>query len=607
MMKRFLPVGIAVLVGLYFLHLTLRGALTFFNPDDLTNLYAAWTDPWHKIITANLIFWSGYTRPLAALFYRLLYALAGFHPRPFHVVAFGLLLVNLALDYRAIWLLTASRQIAFFTVLIGCFHGRMWDIYASTGTISDILCQTFVLLSLITYIKVRAAPHTPRLWKQVLVFGGLCIAAVDSKEMGVSIPLVFLCYELCFGSPRDLLAKAGRFVPIWTTGVVSVIYIWSRFGQQTPLTDLAAYELVVTPQRYIETTQRYVNLLLDGGHFTGLQSFLFLIGCLALAIVMRSRLMLFAWLYFMVTILPLSFATPRTGYVLYIPLPGAALYAASFLISVKNLLVSLPERKTVARVLDISLVCALLAGIYLVHDLQGRDLLARHEGPGGEHQIHTISSKIGALYPVMSRGSELLLVNDPLGTEAYVPMFTLRLRYNDPSMKIVKLSWNPVDGPFRPPANHFDHTFLFHGDVMLEVKRDTAPISFARMNSPESILNIVKDVGAVNDGGYPWVYQDPELRFPVPALPCRFVMDYIVPDFFLKQTGPLRVLVFIGSRTDTLISRQPGEQRYQSALIDFLEPGNLVNIRLHVENPYQAEDGVRLGFAIRQAGLVSAH
>src|SRR5260370_19701062 len=99
--------------------------------------------------------------------------------------------------------LYGSRHIAFFTVLIGCFHGRMWDIYASTGTISDILCQTFVLLSLVAYLKVRRGTTTPPLWKQILVFGGLCIAAVDSKEMGVSIPLVFLCYELCFGSPRD--------------------------------------------------------------------------------------------------------------------------------------------------------------------------------------------------------------------------------------------------------------------------------------------------------------------------------------------------------------------------------------------------------------------
>ena len=256
---------------------------------------------------------------------------------------------------------------------------------------------------------------------------------------------------------------------------MSALFIWSRFGQQTPLTGLAPYELVITPLRYIETTQRYVNLLLYGGNFTGLQSILFLAGCLTLAKVMRSRAMLFGWLYFMITILPLSFATPRTGYVLYIPFLGAALYAASFLISVKTLLVSLPERKTAARVLDISLVCALLAGIYLVHDFQRRDLLARHEGPGGEHQIHSISSKIGALYPAMPRGSELLLVNDPLGPEPYLPMFTLRLRYNDPAMKIVKLSWNPVDGPFRPQANHFDHIFLFNGDAMLEVKRDKAP------------------------------------------------------------------------------------------------------------------------------------
>ncbi len=189
--------ALPVLLVAYFLCFTSRGVLTYFNSDDVMNLYVAWIDPVSTILKGAVFFWSGYIRPLGALFYRLLYAVAGFHPLAFHIAAFAILILNLGLLYRAIRLLTGSRQITFFTVLISCFHGRMWEIFSSTGTIYDILCQTFILLALGFWIQARRLPPSP-LWKQILLFGSVGVAAVDSKEMGVALPMILLMCELCY-------------------------------------------------------------------------------------------------------------------------------------------------------------------------------------------------------------------------------------------------------------------------------------------------------------------------------------------------------------------------------------------------------------------------
>ena len=90
--------------------LLIRGGLaSWFDSDDLMNLHFYWTRPWSALLKANLAFWSSYYRPAGGLFYRSIYALWGFHPLPFHIVALALLSVNFALLAIVVWQLTGSR------------------------------------------------------------------------------------------------------------------------------------------------------------------------------------------------------------------------------------------------------------------------------------------------------------------------------------------------------------------------------------------------------------------------------------------------------------------------------------------------------------------
>ena len=607
------PSSIALLVLLvaYFLCFTSRGALTYFNSDDVTNLYLAWIDPVSTILKGAVFFWSGYIRPLGALFYRLLYAVAGFHPLPFHIAAFAILIVNLGLLYRAIWLLTGSRQITFFTVLISCFHGRMWDIFASTGTIYDILSQTFLLLALGFYIQARRLPPSP-LWKQILLFGCLGVAAVDAKEMGAALPMILLMCELCHGPEpgnQSLRQHLCHMQPVWITGFISGIFFLSRFTQRTPISGLPAYTLTFTPQRYLETTQSYFNLLLYNGHLTEWQSVLILVICLGIALALRSRWMLLGWLYYFVALLPLSFATPRFGYVLYIPLVGCALYVATFVTLVKTkLLAHIPVGRREGDLLNFAVLAAFFAAVFFVHYQQSKDLIARAEGPGGQSQIRAIAREIYSRYPTLRSGADLVLVNNPLG-DRYVPMFALRLRYHDPKLRITQLLWNPKIEPLSTQGrqfDHVDHVLLFNGNTAVEIRGDGAPPSYAQLGTPESILNIVKDVDCCERGHSPWAYQNPILRFQVPELQCAFVMDFIVPDVILRQAGPLQVTFSIGSeKPDSIVVHKGGEQHYESPALRHLVPGQIVLARIYIANPFIATDGAKLSFIMVRAGLNS--
>ena len=58
------PLAAAIVLG-YFLFFTWRSSALFFDPDDMMNLYLAWTKSPGQILRANLFFCSDFYRPLA--------------------------------------------------------------------------------------------------------------------------------------------------------------------------------------------------------------------------------------------------------------------------------------------------------------------------------------------------------------------------------------------------------------------------------------------------------------------------------------------------------------------------------------------------------------
>jgi hypothetical protein len=318
---------------------------------------------------------------------------------------------------------------------------------------------------------------------------------------------------------------------------------------------------------------------------------------------LRSRLMLFGWLYYVVTLAPLSFAPPRAGYALYVPYTGIAILTAAFLFQIKR-------RYGTA-------LCA--AAIVLVQIRADWIWIKQDEHPWGHEPIHRVADGVGGKYPALPKGSRLMLVNDPFGKdEIYTPKFVLWLRYHDATLHIEKSSWDKTSGTFVFPAEPYDHIFMFAGDATWEFKQhgvngdedyamDGRPLPFVAMRANESELNIVKDVGGISPGDRQrWVNQDPVMVFRVPRQPAKFRMDFDVPDVILKAMGPVRIQCWIAEQPQPGITvSKSGERRYEAPLPGGLSRGDLVRVRFHVENPFISKaDGARLSFLLWAAGFV---
>ena len=126
----------ALFIGGYFLLLTGHTVHGYFSPDDMMNLYKAWSLPLGLLIKGNLLFFlhSPYYRPLAEAWYRLVYYFAGFNPQPFKVINLLILLANIFLTYSV----ARPTPALFMTCSVTSSTSRRWPGSCESGIRADI-------------------------------------------------------------------------------------------------------------------------------------------------------------------------------------------------------------------------------------------------------------------------------------------------------------------------------------------------------------------------------------------------------------------------------------------------------------------------------------
>src|SRR5262249_14159416 len=286
--------------------LTRPGILAYFNPDDTMNLFLAWIKPVSQVIRDNLCFWSGANRPLGQAFYKLIHAAFGFHPRPFRVSCFVLLVLNLVLQYRLFSVLWPNKDLALLALLACSYHAALWSLYASTGTVYDILCATFYLIALVYYMRLPAKRFTGR---DAMVLVVCAVAAANSKEMAVSLPMVLAAWAALFRGPGQ-----GRLLslPDWKAIVtVFAVLAINAVGDflNNPVVQIIQYRPVFSIERYRETTKAYLEMIGYSTVALPATAWIAVLGALlVLALILRSRMALFGWLFYNLSLLPLSFS-----------------------------------------------------------------------------------------------------------------------------------------------------------------------------------------------------------------------------------------------------------------------------------------------------------
>jgi hypothetical protein len=420
----------AAIVLAYYLFFTWHSIGLYFDADDMMNLYMAWTQSPVRILKANLFFWSDFYRPLGALFYRTVFAVAGFHPLPFRIVCLLVGIANLGLSYRFIGLIAKSERVAALAALIFAFHPRLLEVWYRTGVVYDLLCFTFFYSAACLYIGARRRGEFPGAGRRAAIL--VCyIAALNSKEMAVSLPVILLAYELLFER-----GSWQRFWLVAAMGAINVPYILGKIGGSSPLANNPFYRAEYSLDRFGHSWAIYLNYIFLRESIVPWSAMAILAALLTVAAAMRSRPLLMAWVVIVFGTLPVSFIPYRGGFVLYIAWAGWALYAAVVLVRLQDLLL----RKWPAQRLALACFVFFLVGWRLGKlNLHEQRTDPRHWLFDSPAMVHRMASQMQTLQPRLPRGARLLFLEDAFSTEEWTPWFLMKLSRHDDSLVIDRI------------------------------------------------------------------------------------------------------------------------------------------------------------------------
>ncbi len=271
----------------------------------------------------------------------------------------------------------------------------------------------------------------------------LFVAALNSKEIAVSLPLAIAFYELLWHPPagwnlRDLFRwtwHEGRFAAIAACFDAAYI-LGKRFGPDS-LWRVDAYQPHVSFAAYFHALaaylaeQSYKERIISNPQIAAL---LFIM--LILALIARSRPMLWAWAFILVGVLPLAFIPIRGGFAYIVPLIGWGVYGAAL---VQVLIEKLPSRPVWLRTVLPALLLIIL-GVKMgrwqrkwieMHARASHEITSRFQGYIGE---------IRALLPSPRKGAHILLLTDADGHADWDVNFLMRLSYGDKAMEVDRMA-----------------------------------------------------------------------------------------------------------------------------------------------------------------------
>jgi hypothetical protein len=459
------PFLAALSIAGYFALATWPGVLTHFAPDDMQNMYTYWNRGAWSVARANLLFATSFYRPLAGLFYLPLFKFFGFNPLPYRIVIYAVLWLNVWLLYCLARRITGSRETAAFATLIGCVHASLTGVYSSTSMIYEVLCFPFLIGALLYYLRARQGARTLT-GRQVAALALLFACALNAKEMAVVLPAMIVVHELLYRGLRR--PSARELAPVAVTGTMAVVYVLGKMLGPDSLAAMEAYRPVYTLGRFLETSRTYAGDLFLAQPFHTANTILFWVGLFALAGVLRRRAMLFGAAFAFLAFLPLNFVPARDPFVLYIPLPGFAIYAADLIAAVTGFIAARLRLREELRLQVAALVfAACLLGLGFVHVPRTREGAATTIS--AEDLTWRVLQQFERVHPRARPGSRVLLVDSPIANDWDI-YFIAKLYFRDPALKVawIRPSRSPI--AYGDVHRDFDHELRFEGEQLRQVR-----------------------------------------------------------------------------------------------------------------------------------------
>jgi len=440
---------VVLCIAAYFFFLAGPSLRADFTYDDLGNLYFSWIKPLPEWLKANVLFFLPPSRPFGRLFYALGFRFAGLDPAPYHLVCFLFLCANIYLTYGFARRLTGSREVAALACLLHAYHGSSAGLAYNSGTCFDTFCFFFYVGAFTYYISIRQRGGSPRLW-QIALLVCLYVAALDAKEMAVTLPLVLGVYELLYHREESWRSRIGAIAAM---SVITVVYVVGATHGEESLVILQAYKPIVSAASYLLQARSFLNdLIYSVGWFNDARALALLVALFAIAWLSRNRDLMFCWLFLSIGILPVAFIPPRGLYAVYIPTVGLSIFLAILIEKAASRIESQPIR--------VGLFIAAAVTLAAVHKIKGRDNVTWITAP--QHQIRDVIVQLSRQRPEVPAGSRILLLRDPFEGRVWDSIFLLRLFYRDNSLVIER----GADGHDR---QKFDYVWDFEQGKLLEV------------------------------------------------------------------------------------------------------------------------------------------
>lgn len=153
--------------------------------------------------------------------------------------------------------------------------------------------------------------------------------------------------------------------------------------------------------------------------------------------------------------------------------------------------------------------------------------------------------------------------------------------------------------PYRPPVQR----------KPLEINGDHALTHFFFMNAPDAEDHFLSGIlPELHDGAWRWVMKKATFQFGLfTTNALRLKADLAVPDFILKQTGPVKISVSVeGHPLDTSEFSTAGSQVFEKPVpAEWLTTTRPVQVSLEADKLWTSPaDGSQRGFIVTSIGFV---
>ncbi len=588
-----LPFLTTAFIAIYFLWLTRDARHSYFTPDSCMTLYWAWDNSAGTLLKANLFFFSSWPffRPMTVVWYRLVFDFAGFNPLLFHIASLVVLAANIWLTYCVSRRLTGSRETGALAALLVTYHGRFMPLYFDTGHSFDVTCYFFYFSTLLFYLRVRSRQR-PLLWWEMVILSALYICAFNCKELAVTLPLVLVVYEWLYHRPsvdslRSLwrwLMTGGRALPVMA--VLTLLFAIGRVRSQELAN--AAFQPVFSWDRFMSTSRPFVSeLLAQKKTLPATVILLIWLSLFVIAWATRSRALKFAWMFIMLSVIPVAFIMPRGPAQHYIPYFGWVLYAATALVEgTKWLFPKLHASRGLAEARHVVVFLGAACVMFWVSTQTSWAEVWNVSLEGEENR--SIVEQLHRLQPVLRPHSRVLFLDDPVDDDWQL-MYLVRLSYANHDVQIDRAK------VMKPPPSaaeiaSYDYVFdyllgRFYTSAQLR-KQGPQPVLAFEFGAPvvfhdddgtrvtrwnptrpgEHVFSLMTDLGATQ----PPVPKDqpfPGSPFLEVASPVQVRVDGVPAEILLKIGWPNRVNQY---RVDFRI---PENVRSEPALVEVTAGG----------------------------------